>query len=132
VKPASLVLLTEMKFHADVRWHNFANIILCLAHLWYLYYFHEGKIGHFNDLFFYNARTISHLIAQRESHKSFSYHLRFNHTDLESWLFVMFWNAYQCFTLWILNDLVIKNIKCLILSRVLWRVWWREIRLLFI
>lgn len=76
-----------MNFHADVRWHNFANIILFPAHLWNLYYFHDGKIGHFDDLFFYNARTISHLIAQRESHKSCSYRSRFNHTDLESWLF---------------------------------------------
>lgn len=102
-----------MNFHADVRWHNFANIILCSAHLWYLYYFHDGKIGHFNDLFFYNAKTISHLIAQRESHKSYSYHSCFNHPDLESWLFVMFWNAYLCFTSWILNDLVMKTPKML-------------------
>lgn len=64
---ASLVLLTEMNFHADARWDDFTNIILCSSHLWYLYYFHDGKMGHFDDLLLYNAKTISHLLVQRIS-----------------------------------------------------------------
>lgn len=72
-----------MNLHADVRWHNFTNIILCSAHLWYLYYFHSGKMGHFDDLLLYNAKTIFHLIEQRESHKLLSF------KSLPSWPWVM-------------------------------------------